>query len=162
MKAFIHLLSVLLLSLMITGCAAPVVPSPILPEPTPTPVPVPNPQPVPVPNVTPIAQTVRMAIGHDREVAEALRGVSAGFADCLRRDSGKVKNTEQLREAWTNALSFQFEGTQLFRRTPGLGNAVDAVIIEAMGGLESKTLTDGLRLKAAEAFDSISAACKGI
>lgn len=159
------ILLALMLGLLISGCAAPVNPSPhVLPLPTPVPSPQPFPHVTPNPVViTPQVQSIRIALGNDREMAEALRGVSAGFADCLRRDAAKIKNTEQLREAWSNfALSFQFEGTQLFRRSPGLGTAVDAVIIEAMGGLESKTLSDDLRNRAATAFDSIAAACQGI
>ena len=152
-------LPALILVLLTSGCAAPAIPTPnILPLPTP----VPNPSPNPV-IITPQVQSIRIALGNDREMAEALRGVSAGFADCLRRDTSKVKNTEQLRAAWSEqALSFQFEGTPLFKRSPGLGAAVDAVIIEAMGGLESKPLTEDLRAKAVAAFDSISAVCKGI
>ena len=141
----------LLAALLIAGCAAPPLPGPnVLPSPT------------PVVNTTAV-QNVRIMVATDREMAEALRGVSAGFADCLRRDAGtKIKNTEQIRAAWMAALSFQFEGTQLFKRSPGLGTAVDAVITEAAGGLDNKLIDDPQRTKIVAAFDSMAAALQGI
>ena len=153
-------LPALLVMLCLSGCMAPNLPSPTI---TPLPTPVPTPQPSPNVVESESLRAVKGAIASDREMAQALAGVSAGFADCLRRDSTKVTTTEQLREAWsTHALEFQFQGTPLFKRSPGLGGAVDRVIIDAMGGLDAKPLTPDLRTKGAAAFDEIAAACRGI
>lgn len=150
-------LSLLLVALLVAGCAAPPPPGPNL-----LPLPLPTPSPTPVVNTTAV-QNVRIMVASDRDVAEALRGVSAGFADCLRRDAGaKVKNTEQVRAAWMAALAFQFEGTPLFKRVPGLGGAVDTVLTEAAGGLDSKLIDDAQRTKFVTAFDSLAAALQGI
>ena len=90
--------------------------------------------------------------------AKSLRDFYAAMADVVVRD-GKAaepvcKTTLELRNRHKHALQLAFAGTYIVGAYPGLGDRLDAYLLEAIGGSDVP-LTPELRESAAKAFLAI-------
>lgn len=90
--------------------------------------------------------------------ARALRDFYAAMADIIVRD-GKAgdpvcKTTFDLRNRHKQALQMAFQQTSMVGKYPGLGDKLDAYLLQAVGALDVP-LTDQNRAQAAAAFAAI-------
>lgn len=86
--------------------------------------------------------------------AKQLRDFYAAMADIVVRDSQVVKTTFDLRNRHKDALRLAFENTAMVGKYPGLGERLDAYLLEAIGKLDVP-LTPESRRSAAKAFSDI-------
>lgn len=105
-------------------------------------------------------QVVRSLAGQHREAAAKLGPFYRAAADVVRRDDGKLGSTGQFRAGKIGADTLYLQRTPLVGSIPGWGNAVDGVIIAAVG-LEDKALDATSRAKLADALAAIADAAEG-
>lgn len=90
--------------------------------------------------------------------ARQLRDFYAALADIVVRDgfspSPVVKTVFELRNRHKDALQLAFANTAMVGKYPGLGDRLDAYLLEAVGKTDA-TLTQELRRAAAKAFSEI-------
>ncbi len=90
--------------------------------------------------------------------AKQLRDFYAAMADIVVRDGTAattvVKTVFDLRARHKDALSMAFVSTEMVGKYPGLGDRLDAYLLEAVGKTDA-TLTPELRQSAAKAFAAI-------
>lgn len=122
-----------------------------------------TPGPGPAPNVitVPADPALVAAFRGDREVAAAVADLAEQYADCLARDQAVIKSTAQIRAAWSASGRIQIQGTPIFKRVPGLGEAVDKILFDRLGKTP-QPLDAITRGKAVEAFRLISSSARGV
>lgn len=90
--------------------------------------------------------------------AKQLRDFYAAMADIVVRDGGSpapvVKTVFDLRSRHKDALQMAFSNTAMVGKYPGLGDRLDAYLLEAVGKVDA-TLTPELRQSASKAFAAI-------
>lgn len=90
--------------------------------------------------------------------ARLLRDFYAAMADIVVRDgtapSPVVKTVFDLRNRHKDALQMAFVNTAMVGKYPGLGDRLDAYLLEAVGKVDA-TLTPELRQAASKAFAAI-------
>lgn len=90
--------------------------------------------------------------------AKQLRDFYAAMADIVVRDgaapSPVVKTVFDLRNRHKDALQMAFVNTAMVGKYPGLGDRLDAYLLEAVGKVDA-TLTPELRQAASKAFAAI-------
>lgn len=105
-------------------------------------------------------QVVRSLASQHREAAAKLGPFYRAAADVVRRDDGKLGSTGQFRAGKIGADTLYLQRTPLAGSIPGLGAAVDGVIIAAVG-LEDRAIDAGMRAKLADALAAIADAAEG-
>ena|GEM_PF-5647667 len=114
-------------------------------------LPMPLPAPAPVPAAGVLA-------GLDSKDAGSLRDFYAAMADIVQRDGQSdapaCKSTLDLRNRHAQALAMAFAHTGMVGKYSGLGDRLDAYLLEAIGSVDVP-LTPELRAKAAQAFAAI-------
>lgn len=90
--------------------------------------------------------------------ARQLRDFYAAMADIVVRDGGAatpvIKTVFDLRNRHRDALQMAFVSTSIVGKYPGLGDRLDAYLLEAVGKTDT-TLTPDIRQAAAKAFADI-------
>lgn len=94
------------------------------------------------------------------DAGRALAPFYRAAADVVRRDSSEIGSTGAFRSAKIRADVLYLQKTPLVGSLPGVGAAVDKVLIDAVG-LEDRPLDPATRTKLADALDAISWALEG-
>ena len=107
--------------------------------------------------VGPVAQKLA---GH-QEDGQRLAAFYLALADVIARDQGKViSTTSQVRELNQRAGLLMFQRTAIAGKYPGLAEAVDKVLEDAIG-LDNVTLDTAKQKAAIDALGAIAWACGG-
>jgi hypothetical protein len=103
---------------------------------------------------------VKTLASQHQEAAAKIAPFYRAAGDVVRRDDGKLVTTGQFRSGKVGADNLYLQRTPLVGSIPGLGNAVDGVIIAAIG-LEDRPIDAGMRAKLADALAAIADAMEG-
>lgn len=110
------------------------------------------------PVVRPVVVPSAVLAGVSSADARHLRDFYAAVADIVVRDGTAatpvIKTVFDLRNRHRDALAMAFVSTEMYGKYPGLGERLDAYLLEAVGKTDA-TLTPELRRAAAKAFSEI-------
>lgn len=115
--------------------------------------------PVPA-NLVAAAEPIKAIAAKNPSIAKDLGGIYRGFSDVARRDTGKLKSTEQVRAWLIDADALAMQGTPIVGVLPGFGDAKNTVIKVAIG-LEVVPMDATKRAALADALLAVAEALGG-